>query len=151
MHPPPRQLEVVTDDEQGAHDDERQQSDADPCDADDTDHHRPGQPEHAGNDQRGPGQVRAQRPAVELVQGVGTHAHGEKEGQQRPYEPAHLDMGRQAGADHDVAQMPGRVRGVEHRPPLAPPAACGGVERGALDVVASALVSHRPARPSSPT
>src|SRR5204862_8883 len=55
VHPPPHQLEAVTDDEQGAHDDERRQSAADPCDAVDTAHHPPGQHEHAGNERRGPG------------------------------------------------------------------------------------------------
>ena len=68
------------------------------------------------------GDLGAQRSPVQLVEGVGTDPDGEGERGDGGAEPFPGDDGRQAAADDDVRQMPGRVGRMEQRH-VVPPAA----------------------------
>ena len=62
----------------------------------------------------------AQRPAVELVEGVGAHPHGEEEGEEGGCEAAAVEVGREGCADGDVREVPQRVGRVKQDPPVGP-------------------------------
>ena len=68
------------------------------------------------------GDLRAQRPPVQLVEGVRADPDGEGERGDGGAEPVPGDDRRQAAADDDVGQMPGRVGRMQQRH-VVPPAA----------------------------
>ena len=68
------------------------------------------------------GDARAQRTTAQLVERVGSDADGEGEGGDGCTEPSPRDDGSEAAADHDVGEVPGRVRQVQERDVVTPAA-----------------------------
>ena len=64
----------------------------------------------------------AERPPVELVQGVRGDAHRQEERGGRLEPPPDPELWRERGADRDVREVPQGVRRVEQRPVVAPAA-----------------------------
>jgi hypothetical protein len=82
--------------------------------------------------ERGAREVRAQRPPVELVQRVRTHAHGKKERAQAGGRATGVNVWRHGGTDRDVAKMPGGVGRVKQCDQIAPATGPQSVEGWAL-------------------
>ena len=131
MEPAAEQLEVVGGHERGADRDEREDPerlrdrDRDPDRRARRDRDDRQRDEHPGRD------ARPQRPSVELVERVRADAHREREREHGEPERPPGDDGREAAADDDVREVPGRVRRVQQRDVVAPAAAPERVERGA--------------------
>src|SRR5262249_4677764 len=60
--------------------------------------------------------------AVQLVEGMRRYTEAEEERDETGREASRQPFGRQRGADHDVAEVPERVRPVDQRHVVAPPA-----------------------------
>src|SRR5207253_1387042 len=73
-------------------------------------------PEHAVRNPR------AERPVVKLVERVRADPETEKERDEAGTEPQRAPVGGERGADHDIAEVPERVRGVQERDVVAPAA-----------------------------
>ena len=104
-----------------------------------------------GGDQVARVEPRAKRAPVQLVQGVGRDPDGEEESDQGREQAGDMDRRGEAGTDHDIGQVPCRVRRVQDEPPVAPTASASGIEgrshRSASRRV-GALVSHRLSGPT---
>ena len=84
--------------------------------------------DHGDDNERAGRDVGPQGTTVQLVERVRGEPDGEKERQQRGHQPRQVDRWCQAGADHDVGQMPCCIGGVEQGPPIAPTAGPSSVE-----------------------
>src|SRR5207302_9103368 len=76
------------------------------------------------------GEPRRQRAALPLVERVGAEPESEEERGSGGSEPVGVEVGRQRGADRDIAQVPRRVGRVQKRQVVAPAARREGVEGG---------------------
>ena len=107
---PAEELEVVREDEDRPGCDEREQPEVERDRAGDPDPDRGGD-RHAGQPrQRRPGDPRAERTAAQLVERVGADPDREEEGGEGRAEPSRVPGRGERRADHDVAQVPERVR-----------------------------------------
>ena len=88
----------------------------------------------AADDERGGGEEGGERPAVELVEAVRGDADREQERDQRPGQARAVGVLREAGAERDVGEVPGRVRRVQQRDAVAEAAWPQRVERDAPGV-----------------
>ena len=104
---PVPQLEVVAHREHDAGDDEHDETQTDTRGADDAEHDRAGDAGDRRGEERPRGDAGAQRPAVQLVEGVGGDADREEEGEHRRQQVHHVDRS-EAPPDHDVREVPER-------------------------------------------
>ena len=147
----PEELEVVAHDQKGPDDEKRHQRRTDLDDAGDPERDGTGQTPGRRGDERGPGYPRAQRSAVQLVEGVGGQADGEEEGQQGGDQSGDVDDRCQAGAHDHVGKVPPGVGRMQEGPPVAPAAGPGCVVGGSLLGVGAARrrgFTHRRACPT---
>jgi len=123
VHPTTQQLQVVRKDEQDARRHERQQAWADDEHTGDSQTDRAGESEDRRRPKRGRGQLRLQRPSAQLVEGMGGDADRKKESEESGGEPPQIERRGEAGADHNVGEVPRRIRRMQDRPHVAPPTA----------------------------
>jgi hypothetical protein len=122
VDPSAEELEVVTQNQERADHDEREESGADDRHADESE--RGGRQEAAGTERDEPSiwNGGVQRVAVQLIERMGRNTDGKEKGEERRDEMRAVGSWREARADDHVGQVPGRIRGVQQRPPVAPPA-----------------------------
>ena len=144
VHGAAEELEVVGHDEHTADRDEGEQPEVASRRDDDPDRGSGGDGDTRKRREAALGNVCLQRPASELVEGVRSDSHREKEGEQRPPEQARTELRRERGPDHDVGQMPQRVRRMEQRDVVAPTTRPQCVERRARVVHARAPHMTKP-------
>ena len=77
-------------------------------------------------------EVRTHRPALQLIEHVGGHAHREEERCESGTQPPRVQMGSERRADRDVGQIPRRVRSVKEGHEVPPPTGAQRVERRTL-------------------
>ena len=123
------QLQVVSQHEEWAEHQERNEGPTNTRDSRDPQSHRPGQADDRHGDERRGGNPGAQWAPVQLVKCMRGESDRAEERHQRSQQPGQADVWGQTCADHHVGEMPGGVRGVQQRPPIPPPAGSGRVER----------------------
>jgi hypothetical protein len=129
---PSEKLEVVGDDDESARGDERRQARRDEEDAGDPDRDGTCQSDGRGPDECPARQLRSERPPVQLVECVRADADAEEEGPERSKETVEVNGRCRGGAERDVAEMPRRVRRVQQRDGVPPPAGAKRIEGRAL-------------------
>ena len=129
METPAEELEVVRDDEEAAHRDERQQPEIAPNGNEDAERGGAADRTDGEGDEHPRRDPRPQRTPGQLVQRVRADAHREEERDEGQTHDAGVEMRGDRGADRDVREMPQRVRRVQQRDVVAPAAALQRVER----------------------
>ena len=125
------ELQVVGADDERPGCDEREQPEIVGEGAADPDTHGDGD-RAAGQEHEHPvGNLRRQRPTVELVERMRPDADGEEEPGERGDQPAWPPVRSECRSDHDVAEVPERVRRVQDRRVVTPATGRKRVERGA--------------------
>ena len=124
------QLQVVGHHEERAGDDEDAEPGRDLDHAVDAERDGAREPRDGHGDEHGARDSRAERTPVQLVERVRREPHRQEERQQGLPQPSQLHVGGERGTDHDVGEMPQRVRGVQQGPPVPPPAGRHRVEGG---------------------
>src|SRR5439155_12146748 len=83
-----------------------------------------------------------ERTSVELVERVRAQTDRAEEGEHGPCEVPEVHVGDRARADHDVGEVPQRVRRVEQGHVVAPSAGRERVEGGALPLRPHRFIPH---------
>ena len=123
------QLEVVGDDDERADSDERGQPRRVGDRAVDAEHDGTPDRDGAQPDERAVGDPRLQRVPFQLVERVRSDSDREEKRGERDQQPVDLEVRREGGSDHDVREMPQRVRRMQQRQVVAPAARLERIER----------------------
>src|SRR5207249_3185794 len=121
-------FKVVSERDEHAHDDEREHPPRHQDRAVEADHGRAAQPDQRDRHEHGRGDRGPERSPVQLVEGVRTQTDRAEEGEHGPREVPEVDVGNRARADHDVGEVPHRVRRVEQGHVIAPSSTWQSVE-----------------------